>query len=340
MGENDRPSRDPVPTLMIGPVPIYGDTILSPMAGYSDVPFRSICREMGSAMSYVPCVLDDAVIQSTTKDTERLDFRPEERPVAIQMLGKQENRLVQACLQLMAREPDIIDLNLGCPARRVASRGRGAALLRDPVKIGRLVSRLVQVLPVPVTAKIRLGWDDLSRNYVEIARILEGNGVAAIAVHGRTRAQGYDGKADWQAIKEIKRVVSVPVLANGDVRTVTDIADIKAATGCDAVLIGRGAIGNPWIFGRRDLVDVPFRERLVMVRRHLETMVRYYGEGTGLLRFRKHVVRYLRHIEGASTLRRHLVTAETPEDLLLMLESWHPGHQIQSKVRSDRDTGI
>jgi len=313
-----------VPTFLIGQVPIYGDLALAPMAGFSDVPFRCICRELGSAISYTACVQDEAVFRGGRRTTKQVDFLPEERPVAIQMLSKDEERLVQVCLRLMALEPDIIDINLGCPARRVAGHGRGAALLRDPSAIGRMASRLVQALPVPVTAKIRLGWDEQSKNYVEVARILEDSGVSAIAVHGRTKAQGYTGKANWAAIAEVKDAVKVPVLGNGDVRTIDDIEAIKTMTGCDGVLIGRAAIGNPWIFARRSISDVGWDERLAMIRRHLLAMVAYYDEHVGLILFRKHVVKYVQGVAGAAALRPRLVSSETPEALLDALEGWSP----------------
>ena len=314
-----------VPTFFIGPVPIYGDLALSPMAGFSDVPFRCICRELGSAISYTACVQDEAVFRGGRRTTKQVDFLPEERPVAIQMLSKDEERLVQVCLRLMALEPDLIDINLGCPSRRVAGHGRGAALLRDPSAIGHMASRLVQALPVPVTAKIRLGWDEQSKNYVEVARVLDDSGVSAIAVHGRTKVQGYRGKANWQAIGEVKDAVRVPVLANGDVRTVGDIEAIKAMTGCDGVLIGRSAIGNPWIFARRSVSEVPWEERLGVIRRHLMAMIDYYGEHVGMILFRKHVVKYTQMLAGGAALRPRLVSTETPGALLEILEGWSPG---------------
>jgi len=312
------------PTLMIGNVPIYGDLILAPMAGYTDLPFRVLCREMGSAMSYVPCILDEAVIHGASMTDALLRFSSEERPVAIQLLSKDEDSLAEAGRRLLALDPDFIDLNLGCPARHVSWRGRGAALLCDPRKIGALVSRLTRAVSVPVTAKIRLGWDEESRNYLEVAHILEDGGVAAIGVHGRTKAQGFGGRADWGAIAEVKAAVKVPVLANGDVRTVADIAAIRTATGCDAVLIGRGAVGNPWIFQRRDIAGVSYLERLAMIRRHLAAMVVHYGEPLGVVLFRKHLLKYVQELEGAKALRQRLVTLESPEAVMDLLESWEP----------------
>lgn len=309
---------------MIGDVPIYGDLILAPMAGYSDVPFRMVCRQMGSAMSYVPFVADETILHKPTRAGTPIDFAPEERPVAVQIVGKDQGLLVSAAQRLLPLGPDAIDLNMGCPARRVSSRGRGAGLLRDEDQAERLARGLVAAVPIPVTAKIRLGWDDETRNYLDIARRLEDSGIAAIAVHGRTRSQGYAGVADWQAIAEVKEAVKIPVLANGDVRTVADIAEIKTITNCDGILVGRGAIGNPWIFARRDLAEVSYAERIAMIGRHLGLMIDYYGNRRGVILFRKHVVKYVQELQDASTLRPHLVSRETAEELLGLLESWSP----------------
>jgi tRNA-dihydrouridine synthase B len=328
ISSNDKPiaspqfAEGPSPTFYVGSVPIYGDLALAPMSGYSDVPYRVICREYGSAISYTSCILDDAVLAGSPRSEMLIDLRAEERPVAIQMLGKDAASLLRACQRVMALEPDWIDVNLGCPARRVSSGGRGAALMCEPQRIGEIISLLTRTLPVPVTAKIRLGWDDESRNYLEIAHILEDSGIAAIAVHGRTKTQAYSGRADWEAIAEVKRAVRVPVLANGDVRSVADIAAIRHVTACDGVLIGRGAIGNPWIFQRRDLADVQIAERVAMIERHLRAMAEYYGERIGVLLFRKHLVRYVQSTEGATDVRPRLVECETAEAIVDVLAAW------------------
>ena len=311
------------PVAYLGNVPLYGDLVLAPMAGYSDVPFRLICREMGSAVSYTPCVQEGAMLRwRSRRREERIDFREEERPVAMQLLGKDEHELVQAALRAQELRPDIIDLNFGCPARRVSWHGRGAALLREPMLIGHLVSRVVHAVSVPVTAKIRLGWDESSRNYCEVAHILEDSGVSAITVHGRTKEQGYSGQADWNSIAEVRANIKVPVIANGDVRTVADIAAIKRVTGCNIVMIGRGAVGHPWIFARRDVGDVGYAERQAMIRRHLQAMIAYYGQRVALLVFRKHIVHYIRTMDDAASRRNALVACRTADELFALLESW------------------
>ena len=309
------------PTFSIGAVPVYGDLILAPMAGYGDLPFRSLCREQGSAVSYVPLILAEAVTRQSARNRVLMEFDEAERPVAVQLLSNEVDRLTAAARGVMELGPDLIDLNLGCPARRVVSGGRGAALLRDPALIGHLMAALVAAVPVPVTAKIRLGWDEGHRNYLEVAHVLEDAGAAAIAVHGRTRAQAFGGQADWDAIAEIRTAVGVPVIANGDVRNVADIDAIKEHTGCPAVMIGRAAVGNPWIFARRDIDDVTFDERLAMIRRHLPWMVEIYGEHVAVLSFRKHVVKYVHGLPGATSLRPQLIAAQTVDEVLAVLEA-------------------
>ncbi|MGC9359687.1 MAG: tRNA dihydrouridine synthase DusB [Anaerolineae bacterium] len=310
-------------TWHIGTIPIHGDLILAPMAGFSDMSFRRICREMGSAISYTPCVVDRAVLAEAAGADRTYAFHEDERPVAIQLLSRDPNLLVAAARRLMAFEPDLIDLNLGCPSRRITSGGRGAALLRQPQRIGQLVAALVESVPIPVTAKIRLGWDDASRNYLEVARILEDAGASAIAVHARTKAQNYAGHADWGAIAAIVEAVDVPVIGNGDVRSVSDIADMKAQTGCNAVMIGRGAIGNPWIFARRDLSDVSLEERLRVVSRHVSAMASFYGPRHGTVCFRKHLVKYIRGLPGAAQTRAELMRLESPEEVMATLRAWY-----------------
>ncbi len=320
MNDETRVQRLDAPVATIGRVALHGDLILAPMIGYTDLPFRLICRELGSAASYTPCVLDEGLVRATERSLKITDYDERERPVAIQIIGKDEERLLEAGRAALALHPDLIDVNMGCPARKVSGKGRGAALLKEPQRAGQIMAALVAALPVPVTAKIRLGWDADSLNYLEVARTLAEAGAAAITVHGRTRVQGYSGVADWSAIAAVRRAVAVPVIANGDVRAVADIAAIKEATGCDLVMIGRGAIGNPWIFSRRDSVDIPSPERAAMMRRHLAAMREYYGARLGLLLFRKHSVRYVQFSEGVRFWRRAFGAAGSVEEVLALID--------------------
>ena len=313
------------PTFHVGKVPIYGDLVLAPLAGFSDHPYRTICRRMGSAMSYTEFVSAHGVVHRNHRTFEILKFGPEERPVVLQIFGCEPELLTEACLVLQDLRPDIIDINLGCPSPRISLRGNGSGLLRTPRKIASIFSSLSRHLSVPVTAKIRLGWDQDTRNYLEIARILEDNGAALIAVHGRTRQDPYSTPADWDAIAEVKQSVGIPVLGNGDVSCVDDVDRMKRHTHCDGVMIGRGAIGNPWIFAGRDLGDVPVEERAVVIREHLKSAVLLYGERRGVLTFRKHVLRYIRGIPGASKLRAELIKCVTADQVFQQLARFvHP----------------
>jgi tRNA-dihydrouridine synthase B len=313
----------PSPTFHIRDIPVYGDLILSPMAGFSDQPFRSICRELGSAMSYTEFVSAEAMSHNSKKTWRFFDFLPAERPMVFQLFDHDIDRLATQCQRAAERfGPDIIDINMGCSVANVTQRGAGAGLLREPAKIAALFKRLSHELTVPVTGKIRLGWDDQSRNYLEIAHILEDNGASAIAIHGRTKQQAYKGEADWNPISEVKAAVKIPVIGNGDVKCVADIDRIKAQTGCDAVMIGRAAIGNPWIFRRKDRQQVTFAEKAAMIRRHLAATVEYYGTDYGVILFRKHVVKYIKGVPGHADYRVPLLTCYTADEFIELFSQW------------------
>lgn len=309
------------PSFFVRNIPIYGDLILSPMAGFSDIPFRLICREFGMAMSYTEVISMDGVLWKNKKTFKLLDFRPIERPVIFQILGNDEDKIVEACRQIEPMGPDIIDVNMGCSVSDIAGKGAGAGLLKNPAKIGRIFHKLSKTLRVPVTGKIRLGWDDKSRNYLEVARILEDNGASLIAVHGRTRSQFFYGKADWNAIAEVKQAVRIPVIGNGDVKCVADIEQIKKNTGCDGVMIGRAAIGHPWIFQYKDREQVVLSDKIEMIRRHLSLMLEYYGHDTGIILFRKHATKYIMGMPNATELRPRLVTCNSSEEIIGLIAS-------------------
>lgn len=304
------------PTFSVRGIPVYGDVILAPMDGYSDLPFRLLCREYGSAMSYTEFVAAEAILSKSKKVLQMLAFDPAEQPqMAFQIFGADEARIVAAARKCEQLGAGIVDLNMGCAVPNVSGRGAGAGLLRDPRKIGRIFNALSKTLRIPVTGKIRLGWDAQSLNHVEVARVLEDNGASLVAVHGRTREQKYTGHANWDAIAEVKQAVKLPVVGNGDVRAAADVARMKAHTGCDAVMIARAAIGNPWIFSGRERGDVSLRDVIALMRRHLDMNLRHYGD-YGLILFRKYAARYVIGVPGAAELRRALVTAPTAEAFL------------------------
>jgi|TARA_B110000263_G_C15293160_1_gene504312 nifR3 family TIM-barrel protein len=306
------------PNFFVGKVPVYGDLILAPMAGFSDLPYRSICRSLGSSMSYTEFVNVDELSKGrngSPRARQKLCYQENERPVVFQIYGHDVDRIVSVAQNLQDLGPDIIDINMGCYVKKIAERGAGAGMLRRPNIIAYLMERLVKTLDIPVTAKIRLGWDDNSRNYMEVARALADHGASLVAVHGRTRSQAYSGEADWDAIAEIKQALSVPVVGNGDVRTVTDIDNIKAHTGCDAVMIGRAVIGNPWILQRRDRQEITLPDRMELVRRHLALNLKFYGVEKGLVLFRKHVARYIEDTPArVRKIRVPLLTCERVSD--------------------------
>lgn len=317
----DRPSRKmPDVCFSVGHIPIHGDLILAPMDGYSDPPFRSICRQLGSAMSYTGFINALDILQKHPYVQEKFAYLPAERPLVFQIFDSEPERLLEVALRLQAYAPDVIDVNLGCSARDVSGRGAGAGLLLQPEKIARIFHLLSRALSVPVSGKIRLGWDEKQRNYIEVARIVEQNGGALIAVHARTKAQGYGGLADWDAIAEVRQAVSIPVIGNGDVRTADDIRRMKAHTGCHGVMIGRAAPGNPWIFSHLDRSQVTLEQVRHIMLSHLERMLVFYGEKRGLVLFRKHTTRYLSPYDLPPDLYRNLLTTDRVDVFMEILD--------------------
>ncbi len=309
-------------SFLIRDIPIHGDLILAPMAGFSDIPYRLICREFGMAMSYTEVISMDGVLWGNEKTFRLINFVPVERPITFQILGNDEDKITEACLKMEQLGPDIIDVNMGCSVSDIAGKGAGAGLLKDPAKIGRIFKKLTSALKVPVTGKIRLGWDPQSLNYLEVAKILEDNGASLVAVHGRTRSQFFHGKADWNAIAEVKQALKIPVIGNGDVKCAADIGLIKSHTGCDGVMIGRGAIGNPWIFQRKDRSQVSHGERLQMIRRHLSLMQAYYGEELGVKLFRKHATKYITGLQNVAELRPRILACSRSDEIIELITSY------------------
>ena len=307
-------------TFHVGGIPIYGESILSPMDGVSDWPFRSLCRQEGSAMSYTEFVRAKDVLDESASVFKKLTYDESERPVAFQIYGNDPDRIVEAALRIQGLGPDIIDLNMGCPEKKIANRGSGVGMMRTPLKIARTIRKLVKALDIPVTGKMRIGWNDC-KTYKLVARIVEEEGGALIAIHGRTKEQGYGGRADWDAIAEVKAAVKIPVIGNGDVRSVDDIKRMQAHTGCEAVMIGRGAMSNPWIFSGRDRDQIPTEEVRAFMREHLKRNIDFYGEEDGQRLFRKYVAQYLmlkRHLTREE--RREVLSKQPPEKFLTVLD--------------------
>lgn len=307
------------PTFHVGGIPIYGNAILAPMDGVSDWPFRSLCRRLGSAMSYTEFVRAEDVLEGKASVFKKLTFDPSERPVAFQVYGDDPDEIVEAALRIQPLGPDTVDLNMGCPAKSVANRGAGVGMMRTPLKIAKTIRKLVAALGVPVTGKMRIGWKDC-QTYRLVARIVEEEGGALIAIHGRTKEQGYGGTADWDAVAEVKAAVKIPVIGNGDVRTVADIKRMQAYTGCDAVMIGREALANPWIFSGLEREQVPPEEVRAFMREHLKRNIEFYGEEDGQRLFRKYVAQYLMMKRLTREERRDILSRKPSEEFLAVLE--------------------
>ena len=291
---------------------VEGDLILAPMDGYSNWPFRSLCREMGSAISYTEFVKAEDVLDRPNYIEEKLYYTENERPVFFQLYGHNPDKLLDAALRLQDRGPDAIDINLGCPNRSITSRGAGAGLMRQPLKTARIFKKLTQLLEIPITAKIRLGWRDC-QNQLLIARIIEEFGGSLIAVHARTKEQGHQGEPDLPAIKEIKNALEIPVIGNGGITQAADIQTMQKATNCDGVMIGRAAIPNPWIFSRknRDQISPELVKEVVLD--HLERSLSFYKNGDGLVLFRKFAAGYLAPYQLTPETRRTLLTETDPK---------------------------
>jgi tRNA-dihydrouridine synthase B len=309
------------PSFWVREIPIFGDLILAPMDGLSDYPFRSLVHSLGSAMSYTEFINAIDVNNKHPHLESRLTFSEDERPLVYQLFDNDPDSLLKAALKLQTRRPDIIDINMGCPDKSVCGRGAGVGLMSTPAKIAEIFSKLSKALDIPLTGKIRLGWDADNRNYLEVARVIEENGGQLLAVHGRTRQQAYSGQADWDAIAEVKSALSIPVIGNGDVRTVADIGRIKAHTGCDGVMIGRAAFANPWIFQRMDRHEVTPDTLRELVEVQLRSSIDFYGPSHGLVIIRKYVNRYLQPYELTREVRVPLLTCEDPNLFLHLLDN-------------------
>lgn len=291
----------------VGDLQVTGNLVLAPMDGYTDWPFRSICRELGSAISYTEFVKAEDVLDRPHYIQKKIQFTEEERPVFIQVYGNQADTLLEAAARLQETGPDGIDINMGCPNRSIAGRGAGAGLMRTPLKVARIIKRLTSVLDLPVTAKIRLGWQDC-QNGLLLSQIIEEYGGSLVAVHARSKEQGHEGQPDLPALAEIKGALEIPVLGNGGIRRVSDIEAMIGTTGCDGVMIGRGAVFNPWIFSRRNREEIALSEVQDLMLEHMERSLSFYGPEDGLVLFRKFAAAYLKPYQLEPETRKGLLT--------------------------------
>jgi tRNA-dihydrouridine synthase B len=314
--------------------------VLAPLEEITDGPFRRLARRFGADLVYTEFVSAEAIVHGAVKAERKLAFSEAERPIAIQIVGSRVEALVEAARAAAAGAPDLLDLNFGCPARKVAGKGAGAGLLRTPELLEEITREVVRASPCPVTAKVRLGWDGASINVIEIAQRIERAGARAIAIHARTRSQGFAGRADWTWIARVKREVSIPVIGNGDVASPEDAARMFAETGCDAVMIGRAAMGNPWIFrasraylATGEHAALPgARERVAVLLDHLRDAAQAKGEPRAVIEMRKHYRGYLRGLPGAARLRAALMTPVTCAGVAALLADY-----LATEARPDAD---
>ena len=326
----------------IGNVEIKNKIVLAPMAGISNSSYRKIIKSMGCGLIFAEMVSDKAITFGNEKTLSLLKMDESERPIAQQIFGSDVESFVTAAKKIEElMHPDIIDINMGCPVPKIALRSQaGSALLKDPDKIGKIVSSVVKAVNVPVTVKIRSGWDEKNINCVEVAKIIEKSGASAITIHPRTRKQGYSGLSDWSLIKKVKENVSIPVIGNGDVTTPELAKKMLDETGCDAVMIGRGVLGNPWLI--RECIEylgtgnynknITLEEKINMLKKHYELLKEDKEEHVALLEIRSHAIWYLKGLKGNATVRNKLCKANSTEELFDILEEYKTNYENYENI--------
>jgi len=314
--------------LTIGNVTLDNNVILAPMAGVTDLPFRLLCKEQGVGLICMEMVSAKAIYYNNKNTEELLEIHPDEKPVSLQLFGSDADIMAQMAKKIEDRPFAVLDVNMGCPVPKVVNNGEGSALMKNPKLVEEILTKLVKATYKPVTVKIRKGFNDANVNAVEIAKIAESCGVAAIAVHGRTREQYYSGKADWDIIRAVKEAVKIPVIGNGDVTDAVSAKALLEQTGCDGVMIGRGAQGNPWVFQEVStyletgmIPERPTPEQVKeMVLRHARLQLQYKGEYTGVREMRKHLAWYTAGYPNSARFRQMINSVESMKELMESVE--------------------
>ncbi|MBQ8859718.1 MAG: tRNA dihydrouridine synthase DusB [Ruminococcus sp.] len=313
--------------MKIGNVNIDGYVALAPMAGVADKAFRELCMEFGACYCVSEMVSSKGISYKSEKSAKLMELSEKEHPCAVQIFGNEPKTMAEAAKFALQYNPEIIDINMGCPAPKISGNGAGSALMKDPVLCGEIVKEVVKAVNIPVTVKIRKGFDDDNINAVEVACICEENGASALTIHGRTRAQYYSGKVDLDIIKEVKNALSIPVIGNGDILTSDDAKRMYEYTKCDLVMVGRGSLGNPWVFSNINACfsgDKPhtptFEEKMQVMKKHIEKLAENKGEYVGMKEARAHIPHYFKGFSGAAKLRNDACRVSTLNDLYELIE--------------------
>lgn len=314
--------------LQIGTVTLENNLILAPMAGVTDLPFRLLCKEQGAGLVCMEMVSAKAISYKNKNTKELLNIDEREHPVSLQLFGSDPDIISEIAKEIEELPFDILDINMGCPVPKVVNNGDGSALMKNPLLAGQIIEKTAKAIQKPVTVKIRKGFDDKHINAVEMARIAQESGAAAVAVHGRTREQYYSGKADWDIIRQVKEAVKIPVIGNGDLLTGKDVKRMEEQTGCDGFMIARGAQGNPWIFQNimhymetgEELQKPPMEEMVKMMLRHARMLIAYKGDYTGIREMRKHAAWYTGGYRNAAKLRGRMNDIESYQELSSLFE--------------------
>lgn len=316
--------------MLIGNIKTETNIFLAPMAGISDMAFRLICKEFGCGLVYTEMISAKGLHYKNDNTYKLMKIHQDEKPIAMQIFGNSPEIMAESAVQMKEAGADIIDINMGCPTPKIVNNGDGCALMKDVDLAGKIIESVVKAVTIPVTIKIRKGWDDESINAVDLAQIAEEKGAKAVTIHGRTRQQFYSGKADWDIIKKVKNAINIPVIGNGDIFVPETAKKIFKDTNCDGIMVGRGAHGNPWIFKRistylstGEMLPKPtIEERINMVIRHMNKMIELKGEYNGIKEMRKHIIWYLKGLPNVNKIKRQIFSLDDKAEITKLLKDY------------------